>query len=1245
MKVNTTIKSQARTASHLTIEVGRQGGLTVDKELHANSKNPVANAPVTVALNNINKKLQQAREDIDALTIVPGVGVDSAVQKTTEAAPNVADAEGAVALGSGNKNSSPQSVVEGVGNEITSGHSGNHVEGGGHSVSSTERSHIEGDCNVARSGKGMHVEGGNNEALDNYSHTEGYNNTNGSIGTHVEGMGNTADATSMGSHVEGTLNKAIKAAYAHIEGYNNTSSGAQSHIEGSNNNNSGFASHIEGGYNSATKELSHTEGRHNINNGIETHVEGVENEIDTNQSGTHVEGGGNKVVGTKRGHIEGDNNVVSAGKGLHVEGCENEASEDYSHTEGFHNINHATGSHVEGISNETKGSAMSSHVEGSQNIVSSSQSHTEGSENNNSGVMSHIEGSKNIGSGEACHIEGSENDGSGDFSHTEGLRNVNKSVGTHVEGMGNEVDNSSMGSHAEGTLNKITNASYAHVEGMDNKSSGPNSHTEGTDNENSAYAGHVEGKGNIGSGDSCHVEGHNNEVSATNGHAGGEGNVVSAHNAFAHGHGLKATVENEAVFGKFNYPRQNAIFSVGAGESDTARRTPFFVDKNGNTWIRDWSQANLSEDPNSVVELQDYLSTLEFKASDIYTIDTSKLTPWEGDIPELDENVQVLGELSDQQMADVEQALSSGKLLQICHASEGRIMTMTDCISGYTENENGDNVFVVTAYYWDPVVGGMIYILIANNLLMMMYESSRSIEYAKEEAIRIAQEYTDKKTENAVKPDESYPKMSVGFANNLVGRGEATAEEFTYRASAGMERSITDDTARVKKIKGNSVVWNNLLKSRPTDTKNGLICSVDGCKVTISGTVTKDVTIDEGAFWSAVEDDASTTGFFAKGHKFYVEGKSKHYNLRVYRDVSPAGNNLITEKTGETMRIAVYPNGSLASGTVLNESFYAKIIDLTKMFSAGNEPSTIDEFYARIPSGIDVNAYNEGEIINLNTEAIKTVGFNQWDEQWELGTLTDNGVIAHNSAIVSRNFNKIIPSTKYYCAYLSDVGSIGNILQIGFWDMNMVYIDRYYTTNKAIETPANAAYFKVATNTAANITTYNHDICINLSHTGTEDGKYKPYTPFTRELPIIKKYFPNGMRSAGTAFDSIEWDSSKQKWVAVQRVGERAYASGDESDATVLTNNTTTLYELAEPIVTEIEEDNINFDYYVEDFGTEEALSSVPSAPFRADVVYTFNAVDTIRNNYLAIEEMKKQMAQMQNAISAMQVAQVKGEE
>ena len=84
-------------------------------------------------------------------------------------------------------------------------------------------------------------------------------------------------------------------------------------------------------------------------------------------------------------------------------------------------------------------------------------------------------------------------------------------------------------------------------------------------------------------------------------------------------------------------------------------------------------------------------------------------------------------------------------------------------------------------------------------------------------------------------------------------------------------------------------------------------------------------------------------------------------------------------------------------------------------------------------------------------------------------------------------------------------------------------------------------------------------------------------------------------------------------------------------------------YELAEPIVTEI--DSIpELDYIVWDFGTEEALSSVPSAQFNADIIYQFNAVDRIRENTLRVQALENIIAQMQAQLSSMS-AQVTNEE
>lgn len=568
------------------------------------------------------------------------------------------------------------------------------------------------------------------------------------------------------------------------------------------------------------------------------------------------------------------------------------------------------------------------------------------------------------------------------------------------------------------------------------------------------------------------------------------------------------------------------------------------------------------------------------------------------------------------------------------------------------------------------------------------------------------------------------PKMSVGFADNLIGRGEATAEEFTYRASAGMDRSITDDTARMKKIKGNSVVWNQMCNHQlysESQTKNGVTLTPNG----------------DGSF--SIETDANGATELTRFNVSSLEitGLSKHKILIAGAPIGSSRSTyyLIDNFTGNYCFDSVIFTKNSASGKgdcyievvrgcVITTPviFKPQYIDLTKMFGAGNEPTTVEEFYTRIPSGIDIFAYNEGEIISMNTEAIKTVGFNQWDEEVVYDKTIDfEGNLVSGNYICSKNFIPILPNTTYYCkrprlasggymtAYYIQYDENKKTIGSKNIYINLLPNNTIFTTL----TPE-ARYIRIMVSKTEYGSTYNHDICINLSHTGTENGKYKPYTPFTRELPIIKKYFPNGMRSAGTAFDSIEWNSIKQKWVAVQRIGEvdlgglqwskndsygfyisiaalsnisvvkdydtianmlcEKYTTSKVSDVyqqsevnTIglspthlaigdLTYDTTEnftsamqgvmlYYELAEPDVNEIEEEFVNFDYYVEDFGTEEALGSVPSAPFRADVVYTFNAVDTIRNNYLAIEKLKKQMAQMQNTISAMQTAQVKGEE
>jgi hypothetical protein len=161
----------------------------------------------------------------------------------------------------------------------------------------------------------------------------------------------------------------------------------------------------------------------------------------------------------------------------------------------------------------------------------------------------------------------------------------------------------------------------------------------------------------------------------------------------------------------------------------------------------------------------------------------------------------------------------------------------------------------------------------------------------------------------------------------------------------------------------------------------------------------------------------------------------------------------------------------------------------------------------------------DNTLISFNGTALKTVGFNQWDEEWEMGAInsTTGENQASNSQIRSKNYTEILPNTTYYF-HVGNPGG-GSNWQSRFYDADFNYIGTggtlYY--NRAFVTPSNAKYLRFSMQNAYG-TVYKNDICINIS--SSRDGEYEPYTSSTLSLPI-STYFPNGMRSAGNVYDEL----------------------------------------------------------------------------------------------------------------------------
>ena len=529
---------------------------------------------------------------------------------------------------------------------------------------------------------------------------------------------------------------------------------------------------------------------------------------------------------------------------------------------------------------------------------------------------------------------------------------------------------------------------------------------------------------------------------------------------------------------------------------------------------------------------------------------------------------------------------------------------------------------------------------------------------------------------------------------------------FTFSKSAG-GKSIKDGRAYIKSIKGNSVVWNQGFPDREWDVQDGsLTREGETYIVTPTGEY-------PGIVMNNMRDSMPRAGDKVLILcDFWTEG-GQYSN---YIAVNLGGNQIrkVGLEQGKWLSLSLFLTAdrenplnatnlfgaSTAQDTQILKFKNMRYHNLTQMFQAGNEPSTIEEFNARVATlGVDLNAYNEGQVIHCNTESIKSVGDNAWDEEWEMGSIdnTNGKLVSATTMIRSKNAIRVIPGSTYYY----NIPNVANDSYMGFasfYDNTNTFVSSAPIAGTAymnVVTPSNAKYMRFYLR-AEYGSTYNHDIMITLVHSGWKqdtDAGYQPYWQDSLPLPIIRKYFPQGMKSAGSAHDEIRYNKASGKWEAVQRIGSvdlgtLKWETRTIEDANYFSSNRNTLnaviaddrinneryilcakyqalnrsegntqynskkdkvillnhgyygnvkiakdlitirdtsytdaatfkaamqgvmlyYELAEPIVTELDEADQNFrDYYnVADFGTEQSQSSVPSAALLADVGYYF---------------------------------------
>ena len=251
------------------------------------------------------------------------------------------------------------------------------------------------------------------------------------------------------------------------------------------------------------------------------------------------------------------------------------------------------------------------------------------------------------------------------------------------------------------------------------------------------------------------------------------------------------------------------------------------------------------------------------------------------------------------------------------------------------------------------------------------------------------------------------------------------------------------------------------------------------------------------------------------GHKYLVTGLVKNVGAGLafysgagtYTPIFPGGNTkkeTIVAITVTSNTYQYYANAGKA-GTEIDVEIVPQVIDLTAMLG-----STIADYLYSIETATagagvaklqewgfitdEYIPYNPGTLESVEARSHVLRGFNQWDEEWEVGGISiSNGQNTPvNNTIRSTNYSPCIGGNTYY------FNGSGTTKYIFWYDANKQFISyQSYASAFSGTAPTNARFFRIRVDEYG--TTYNHDICINISDP-SRNGEYEPYVK--HEYPL-----------------------------------------------------------------------------------------------------------------------------------------------
>ena len=374
------------------------------------------------------------------------------------------------------------------------------------------------------------------------------------------------------------------------------------------------------------------------------------------------------------------------------------------------------------------------------------------------------------------------------------------------------------------------------------------------------------------------------------------------------------------------------------------------------------------------------------------------------------------------------------------------------------------------------------------------------------------------------KVDGAYEQMTVGNAEQLVSTvGVSDSAPYNFRTTGGS--ADVGDRMNLKAVVGGTVAWNQLVQNGNFQSDNGWSAS-GNASLSVSNNI---MTVHKNSgtgISGGLQVNFAIRKMSVPLHKYLCCFTIQTINGNV--NLFPTGASV----DGNTGYMA-YPNktakawiwdcqvskpmmleliGYVGSGVTSAIDFTVEnymCFDLTAMFG-----STIADYVYTLEGNTEGSGvawlqrygfftkpyypYAEASLQSVKTSSHKTIGFNQWDEEWERGGLPNGVPDSTVNKIRSKNYCRCVENTVYY-------GRISGTYSLTAWfyDANNNVIGSASASNRTFTTPNSACYFKLAFESGYG-TSYNDDVCINLSWDGERDGEYEPYVEHTYALDDVE---------------------------------------------------------------------------------------------------------------------------------------------